>query len=112
MEIASILKDIEYQDKQPAIKVLLNTPAVKEIRISFKKGQEMKAHQAGYPIVVAVIEGCIDFGVDQQRYILDKGMLIALDANVSHDLKAEEDSIVRLSLNKLDSIERVQQVVK
>lgn len=60
----------------------------------------MIAHKAAYPIVVTVIDGSIDFGVDSERFTLDKGMIIALEANMLHDLKATKDSIVLLSMNK------------
>lgn len=100
IKIASILTDIQYGENDPSISVLINTLHAKEIRIVFKKGQEMTAHKAAYPIVVIVIDGSIDFGVDSERFTLDKGMIIALEANMLHDLKATKDSIVLLSMNK------------
>lgn len=112
MQIVSIYDDIAYSDKQPVLKVLINNDNIREVRIAFRQGQEMKEHKAGYPIVVHVIEGRIDFGVEGQRHILEKGTLITLDANVPHDLRALDDSIVRLSLNKADSAERVKRVVE
>lgn len=112
MEIASIFENITYSDKQPVVSVLINSPDLKEVRIAFKAGQVMREHKAGYPIVVAVVEGCIDFGVGQERYVLQKGMLIALAANILHDLEARVDSIVRLSLNKADAIERAKNVME
>lgn len=110
MEIASILSDIEYGDTKPAIKVLFNNASVKEIRIAFKEGQEMREHQTNHPIVVEIVEGAIDFGVAGTVHHLDKGMLIALEAGVPHNLVARASSIVRLSLSKADTVERVQQV--
>ncbi len=112
MNIASILENIEYGDTKPAISVLMNTDSIKEVRIAFRAGQEMKEHKTAYPIVVAVVEGNIDFGVGSERTLLKKGMMIALEGNVPHDLKATEDSIVRLSLNKSDTIERAKHVVE
>jgi len=110
MDIASLFTDLEYGEKQPVIKVLINTNVVKEVRITFKKGQIMKAHKTSYPIVVEIVDGCIEFGLESENYILKKGTLIALEANVIHNLKAEQDSIVRLSLNKSDAVERLQQL--
>ncbi len=110
MEIASILSDIEYGDAKPALKVLVNNASVKEIRIVFKKGQEMREHQTKHPIVVSIVEGSIDFGVSGTVYPLTRGMLIALEGGVPHSLVATTDSIVRLSLSKADTVERVQQV--
>lgn len=106
MKIASVLKDITYGDTAPNVSVLINTNDTKEVRIVFKQAQEMKQHKAPYPIVVSVVEGSIDFGVGNERFILEKGMMIALEASIPHDLKALQNSIVRLSLNKSDNIDR------
>lgn len=112
MKIASLSNDIEYNDKNPNIKVLLDTDSGKEIRIVFKKGQVMKKHQTPFPIVVEIFEGSIEFGVNEEVHVVKKGDLLALEATVPHDLTALEDSIVRLSLNKADSAKRVEDVAK
>ncbi len=106
MKTASILTDIKYGETSPIVSVLINTTDTKEVRIVFKEGQDMKEHKAPYPIVVSVIKGSIDFGVSTERFILEKGMMIALEANIPHDLKALQNSIVRLSLNKSDNVDR------
>jgi len=112
MKIASLTQDLMYHEERPTIKVLLDTEFGKEIRIAFKKDQVMKEHTAPFPIVVEVFEGAIDFGVKGEVQHLKEGDQIALDASVPHDLKATEVSIVRLSLNKADSIKRVKDVMK
>ncbi len=71
----------------------------------------MKAHQAPYPIIIHTLEGSIDFGVNGEQVILHKGDLLTLEANVIHTLKALEDSIVRLTLNRSDQTQRVERVV-
>ena len=43
---------------------------------------------------------------------MSKGDLIALDGNVTHDLKANENSIIRLTLTKYDNVKRVEKVVE
>ena len=112
MEIISLLENISYAENHPSAQVLINNAYCKEIRITFREGQEMKAHKAPYPIIVEVVEGFIDFGVGAERYPLPKGSLISLEGNIVHDLRATADSIVRLSLYKGDQIERVQQAVE
>ncbi len=112
MKSASLTSALEYQEKRPAIKVLLETDAGKEIRIAFKKEQVMKEHKTPFPIVVEIFEGEIEFGVNGDKHNLKKGALVCLEGNVPHDLKALEDSIVRLSLNKADSAKRVENVAK
>lgn len=112
MKLASLTKDIMYHEERPTIQVLLDTDAGKEIRIAFRKGQVMKEHKTPFPIVVQVFEGAIDFGVNGEVQYLKRGDMIALEGGVPHDLKAQEDSIVRLSLSKADSAKRVENVVK
>ena len=110
MKTAAFLSNIEWNENKPAIQVLLETSATKEIRIAMQTGQFMKEHKAPFPIIVHVIQGSIKFGVEGEEIHLKNGDLIGLEANVPHDLLAKEDSIVRLSLSKLDTLERVKNV--
>ncbi len=110
MKTASLLKDLEYNDKKPAVQVLMDTDSSKEIRIAMKKGQVMKEHKTPYPIVVELFEGVISFGVNGEIYTVNKGDLLSLEGNVPHDLTAKEDSIVRLTLSKSDTVDRVKGV--
>ncbi len=112
MKIASLRKELQYNEEKVAVNVLMETETAKEIRILFRKGQFMKEHKAGYPITVEIHQGKINFGVKGEKMILETGDLIALEANVPHDLIAEEDSIVRLTLSKFDKIERVEKVIE
>lgn len=112
MKTASLMQDLAFMEGRPAMKVLIDTDAGKEVRIYFKKDQIMKEHQAPLPIVVEVFEGEIDFGVNGKVHNMKRGDLIALGPKVPHDLRALEDSIVRLSLQKGDSIKRVREVTQ
>lgn len=111
MNTASLVKNLEYKESKPAISILLETAHSKEIRIAMRAGQMMKEHRTPFPIVVELFEGRLDFGVQGQVLELVKGDLIALDGGIPHDLKAKEDSIVRLTLSKADSLKRVEKVV-
>ncbi len=72
----------------------------------------MKKHQTSFPITVEIFKGEIDFGIDETIFNLVKGDIISSDANVKHDLKANFDSLVRLTLSKKDTINKVQGVLK
>ena len=84
----------------------------KEIRILLKSGQVLKEHKTKYPIVVHVLEGEINFGVEDLIHTMKSGGIISLEGNVAHDLTAIQDSVIRLSLFKLDNVERVEKVAK
>ena len=112
MIYASFTRDVIYGDTQPIITPLITNEFSKEIRIAFRAGQSMKAHKTSFPITVMIVQGCIDFGVGEERYTLNSGDVVALEGNIMHDLNALEDSIVRLSLHKSDSVARVSGVLK
>lgn len=112
MQIESFNDKLEFSDIRVITNVIVETSFSKEIRILLKSGQIMKEHKTPYAILVYILEGAIDFGVDGVIHSLKKGDIVSLEGNVKHDLNALEDSVVRLTLSKLDKIERVEEVIK
>nr|WP_297306571.1 cupin domain-containing protein [uncultured Flavobacterium sp.] len=112
MKKESFTSDVVFTNEKIQTKVILETSFSKEIRILLAKGQFMKEHKAPFPIIIHILEGTIDLGVDGEIQQMNSGDVITLDANIPHDLKASENAIVRLTLSKLDKVERVENVVK
>ena len=112
MKTASIYQDLEFNENKPAIKAILETDFTKEIRILMRENQEMKEHQTPFPIVVELLEGEIIFGVEGQNYEVKKGDLLTLSGGVPHNLIANKESVIRLTLSKLDSSKRVEGVAE
>ena len=112
MKTASIYQDLEFKENKPAIKAILETDFTKEIRILMRENQEMKEHQTPFPIVVELLEGEIIFGVEGQNYEVKKGDLLTLSGGVPHNLIAKKESVIRLTLSKLDSSKRVEGVAE
>lgn len=110
MKTNSLYNQLEFKDNKPVITVLLESDFTKEIRIAFKENQVMKEHKTPFPIVVEMVEGKLDFGVNGEVLHLEKGDLLALEGGVPHDLKALSESVVRLTLSKGDKADRVKQV--
>ncbi len=110
MQIANILADLEYGTNKPAVKVLIDNLSTKEIRILFREGQEMKQYKINFPIVIEIVQGSIKLGVHPKLYSLEVGTIISLGENIPHNLIANKDSIVRLTLQKLDDTTRIQAV--
>lgn len=112
MKIQSFTTDLVFDTERIQTKVILETSFSKEIRIALSKGQLMKEHKAPFPIVIHVLKGSINLGSEGEIQEMNAGDLITLDANVLHDLKAIESAVIRLTLSKLDKVERVLGVVE
>jgi len=112
MHKINIYDSLKYSEDKVQITPLFESDSSKEIRIVFKENQIMREHKTRYPITVEIFQGTIDFGVSGDVHTLVKGDIVALDGNVKHDLTAIEDSIVRLSLSKSDSVSRINGVLK
>ncbi len=112
MKKFNIYDGLEYSDKKVQITPMFESDNSKEIRIVFKKNQIMKDHKTSFPISVEIFEGSIDFGVNDEVFTLIKGDIVSLEANILHNLKANEDSILRLTLSKSDNINRVKGILK
>lgn len=112
MEIKSFAEDLEFNDDKVLTNVVIETAFSKEIRILLKSGQVMKEHKTPYSITVHLLRGEIDFGVEGVIHPLKEGAIVSLEGNIKHDLHAKADSVVRLTLSKLDKFERVEEVIK
>lgn len=84
----------------------------KEIRISMQKDSSMKEHCAPNPIKVQILKGEIEFSAENDAVILGEFDMICLQPNIKHSLKANKDSIIRLSLSLDDDFARVKSVLK
>jgi len=112
MKTASFFSDLKFSDESVVITPMLDSDFGKEIRIAFKEGQVMKEHKTKFPIAVMTLKGAIEFSVGTEIFILNAGDVITLEGNVMHELKALDESVVRLSLHKGDTVARVKGVLK
>lgn len=99
-------------DKDVKITKMLETNSAKEIRIVMPKNSVMKEHQAPGAIVVQILEGKIWFEVNGTKHEFKSGDMLSLEANIPHSLGGIENSILRLTLSKNDSVNRVEGVLK
>ena len=110
MKATSFSGDHDFNAGKVVTRVVLESAFSKEIMIILGKGIAMKEHKAPLPIVVHVLQGSIDFGVEGEIHALQAGDILTLPEHVPHDLTAKENSVVRLTLSKGDRAERVAAV--
>ena len=75
-ELVNFIEGADFSKNKVAIKKLIETPITKEIQISLPKGIAMKEHCAPYPITVMLVQGDLDFYVNDEKFHLKIGDLI------------------------------------
>lgn len=111
MTLESFNTEIEFDKNRVKTKAIIETSFSKEIQILMQEGQSMKEHKTPYPILIHVLEGSIELGVQGIIHSMKRGDIAALKANVPHNLIAEENTIIRLTLSKHDKRERLKEVI-
>lgn len=77
-----------------------------------KVGQFMKEHKTAYPILIHLLEGTIELGVQGEKSLMKCGDIIAFEGDIPHDLVAIESSIIRLTLSKSDTFEQLKRLTE
>lgn len=111
MAVESFIKGADFGSDRIKTQVILETSFSKEIRIILPKGEVMKDHKSPFPIIIHIVDGYIELGVQGKYSLMQTGDIIDLNGDVIHNLIAKENTIVRLTLSKHDKVERVNEVV-
>ena len=110
MQKLSFLENTRFADK-PQIDLMFDNEQGKEIRICMQKGNRMEEHTAPGAIVIMVLDGSVNIGSKEGNVTLGAGEAVYFAAYAPHSLEATEDSVIRLSLSKNDSVRRVEGLV-
>ena len=111
MEIISFLEHTSFSSQKAQIQKMYETPFSKEIRICMAKGNVMQEHTAPGVITIFLISGKIQIDSLQESVELNSGDMVYFDAKVPHSLEVFEESVIRLTLSKNDSEQRVFSLV-
>ncbi|MBN2249779.1 MAG: cupin domain-containing protein [Campylobacterales bacterium] len=110
MQKISFMDKLSFSDK-PVITLIGETSHSKEIRICMAKGNMMKEHTAPGAITIMLIEGKLLLESLGEEMVLEEGEMVCFEPKIPHSLQAMEACIIRLTLAKYDSVERIQNVI-
>lgn len=77
---------------------LFKSETMRIVLIGLHENAELKPHKANGVISVQVIQGKIEFTTEQQTTHIEKGQVIALRENITHNVKALSESFFLLTL--------------
>lgn len=99
MTVIEGLTELESQDgDSPRIRKLASGAGATVVRIGFRAGQSMADHQATAPILVQATTGTVRFGTAERTVTLEPGVAVHVDAGLVHNLVADTDAVVMLTI--------------
>lgn len=77
---------------------IFKSETMRIVLLGLHEHAELKAHKANGVISVQVLEGKIEFATADRKSVLEKGQMVALQANVVHSVTALSESFFLLTL--------------
>jgi quercetin dioxygenase-like cupin family protein len=88
-EIFSIDKLIDYQEKSVVSTEIVKKETGTITMFAFDEGEGLSEHSAPFDATVQVIDGTLELTIDSEKYLVNKGDMIIMPANVPHALHAQ-----------------------
>jgi quercetin dioxygenase-like cupin family protein len=96
--IIQIKEETSWQASDRNSITLFKSDSIRIVLLGLHKNAELKTHQAKGIINVQVLEGRIDFITEKKSVSLEKGQLIALQANIPHSVIAITEAFFMLTI--------------
>ena len=93
------LCDVDF-GAAPKPKLLLENDSFKMMRLVLPAGKEIPEHKAPKEIVVQCVLGNVDFTTMGETHSMRPASMLHLTANELHALKANEDSVMLVTMAK------------
>jgi quercetin dioxygenase-like cupin family protein len=77
---------------------IFKSDTMRIVLMGMHENSELKSHKANGVISVQVLEGSINFITEEQQVLIEKGQMIALQANITHSVIALTESFFLLTL--------------
>jgi quercetin dioxygenase-like cupin family protein len=77
---------------------LLKQPLIRAVLMVMRSGSKIPEHTANGDLTLQVLKGKIRFRVDQKEIRMSQGQLLTVGGNLPHDLEADEDAELILTI--------------
>ncbi len=95
-ELAEVRGGDAYGSADHAAKTLVNEVELRVVLIALRPQGRLPEHRAHAPILLHVLEGHLRLGINNRTLELGPGSLVAIDAELPHDLDAVGETAVLL----------------
>ncbi len=85
-----------FREEGPAVQVLSDTGAARIVLFAFRAGQHLKDHRTSSQILIQTLRGRIMCTVADRSVEMRAGMVLQVEAHVSHSVLAQTDAVMLL----------------
>lgn len=96
--VFDVRKLARFQEEGPFIQVLSDIGAARLVLFAFKAEQQLKEHTTSSQILVQALRGRITFTVGENSVNLQAGMVLQVEARVSHHAVALTDAAMLVTM--------------
>jgi quercetin dioxygenase-like cupin family protein len=97
LEVFDALSSVRFTEDQPHAELLTQVADTRVLLISFRAGQLLKEHRVSHNILVQTLQGTVEFRTAEKSVVLRPGMILQLDANISHNVLAQTEAILLIT---------------
>lgn len=98
---ASGLRELPaYAEGKPSGATLVKEEDLRIVLIALRSGGRMEQHSASGLISIQVLDGAVSVSLPQRNETLTVGSMLVLEAGIPHDVAAESDSLLLLTIGR------------
>ena len=98
VNLSDELSKLRTREADVSSNTLLKTDTLRIVLIALRAGAKLHRHHADGRLSLQVLEGKVDFSAQNEQYQLTAGTLIGLDAKVLHEVIAQTDAVLLLTI--------------
>jgi quercetin dioxygenase-like cupin family protein len=87
-----------FRNDRPYVQVLSDIGAARVVLLAFRAGQQLEEHRSPDQVLVQALRGRVTVALPQSSVRLQAGLLLRLEANISHSIVARTDALVLLTI--------------
>lgn len=81
-------------------RVLYRDERIRLVGFGFDAGQELTEHSSSFPAIVQLVSGRVSVSVEGQEHLMGPSSWLHMEPNAKHSLRADEPSVLLLTLIK------------
>ncbi len=87
-----------FREERPDVQILSDIGTARLVLFAFKAGQQLQEHRTSSQILVQALRGRVVMTAGSNSVKLHAGMVLQVEANVSHTVVAQTDAVMLLTL--------------